>query len=102
MIVVALLAASAWPVRAQDAIAADDPKLIAKITDVCLSAALSSGGVDKKIRDFCHCAAPILARHMTPDSRHSLLLENRTDLRPNYDDPDATYADVLKACPPSS
>ncbi len=90
------------PARAGDAIAPDDPKLIARMTEVCLSAALTSGGIDKHVRAFCQCSAPVFARHMTPDSRHRLLVENRMDVRPDYDDPSATYDDILKACPPAA
>ena len=87
---------------AQNAIAPDDPNLIAKMNQVCLSAALSSGGIDKKTKGFCQCVAPIFARHMTPESRYRLLVENRIDIRPDYDNPDATLDEVLKACPPAS
>ena len=88
--------------RAQTAIGPDDPNLVARMNRVCLSAALSSGGIDKQTKGFCQCAAPIFARHMTPESRHRLLVENRIDVRPDYDDPNATYDDILKACPPAS
>ncbi len=100
----ALLAAlgPAWHAQGQGAIAPDDPEAIARMTQVCLSAALTSGGIDKQTKGFCQCAAPILTRHMTPRSRYRLLVENRTDVRPDYDDPNATYDDVLKACPPAS
>ena len=88
--------------QAQGAIAPDDPKLVAKMTQVCLAAALTSGGIDKRTKGFCQCAAPVFARHMTPESRYRLLVENRTDLRPDYDDPSATYDEILKACPPAT
>ena len=42
------------------------------------------------------------SRHMTPESRYRLAVENRTDVRPDYDDLKATYDEVLKVCPPSS
>ena len=87
--------------RAQTALAPDDPKLIARMNQVCLSAALTSGGIDKQTKSFCQCAAPIFARHMTAESRSRLVVENRTDVRPDYDDPNATYDDILKACPAS-
>ena len=91
-----------WSVPAitQTTIAPDDPKLIAKMNEVCLATALHSGGLDQKTRDFCRCVAPVFARHMTPDSREKLLVENRTDIRPSYDDDNATFNDVTKACPP--
>ncbi len=92
----------ASPLQAQNTIAPDDPKLIARMNQVCLSAALSSGGIDKKTKSFCQCVAPIFSRHMTPESRYRLLVENRTDVRPDYDDRDATLEDVLKACPPAA
>jgi hypothetical protein len=86
---------------AQTAIAPDDPKLIAKMNAVCLAAALHSGGLDQKTRDYCSCISPIFARHMTPASRERLLVENRVDVRPDYDDDQATFNDVMKACPPA-
>jgi hypothetical protein len=97
--VLGIFAASA---RAQTTVASDDPKLIARMNQICLSAALTSGGIDKQTKGFCQCAAPIFARHMTPQSRERLLVQNRTDVRPDYDDPNATYDDILKACPPAS
>jgi hypothetical protein len=87
--------------QAQNAIAPDDPKLIARTNQVCLAAALTSGGLDQQTKSFCQCAAPVLSRHMTPESRYRLLVQNRTDVRPDYDDPNATADDVLKACPPA-
>jgi hypothetical protein len=86
--------------QAQNTIAPNDPKLIARTNQVCLSAALTSGGLDQQTKSFCQCAAPVLSRHMTPESRYRLLVQNRTDVRPDYDDPNATANDVLKACPP--
>ena len=99
-----LTAALAAPslARAQGAIAPDDANLIARMNQVCLSAALTSGGLDKQTKSFCQCAAPVLSRHMTPDARYRLMVQNRTDVRPGYDDPDATAEDVLKACPPAA
>jgi hypothetical protein len=94
-----LLAAAA---RAQTPVAPDDPRLIQRMNQACLSAALTSGGLDKQTRGFCQCAAPIFARHMTADSRSRLVIENRTDVRPDYDDPTATASEILKACPPAS
>ena len=57
--------------------------------------------IDKDTRAYCTCVAPVFARHMTPDSRQRLAVENRTDVRPQYDDDKATFDDVVKACPPS-
>jgi hypothetical protein len=88
------------PGMAQTAIAPDDPKLVARMNEVCLATALHSGGLDQKTRDFCGCVAPVFSRHMTPDSREKLLVENRIDLRPTYDDDNATFNDVMKTCPP--
>ena len=90
----------AAPGRAQTTIAPDDPKLIAKMNEVCLATALHSGGLDQKTRDYCGCVSPVFSRHMTPDSREKLLVENRIDLRPRYDDDNATFNDLMKACPP--
>jgi hypothetical protein len=88
------------PALAQTAVAPDDPKLIAKMNEVCLATALHSGGLDQKTRDYCSCVSPVFARHMTPESREKLLVENRTDIRPRYDDDNATFDDLMKACPP--
>jgi hypothetical protein len=98
-----LLAAPAAiaPALAADAVAPDDPALITNMTQLCLRAALTSGGVDKNTRSYCACVSPVFARHMTPDSRYALAVENRLDLRPEFDDPKATYDEVMKACPPS-
>jgi len=87
---------------AQTAIAPDDPKLISKMNEVCLATALHSGGLDKQTRDFCQCVAPVFSRHMTPQSREQLVVENRVDVRPSYDDDNATFNDVMKACPPAN
>jgi hypothetical protein len=38
---------------------------------------------------------------MTPESRERLVVENRVDIRPGYDDDNATFNDVMKACPPA-
>ncbi|MFI5018726.1 MAG: hypothetical protein ACHQHK_12315 [Dongiales bacterium] len=46
--------------------------------------------------------APVFARHMTPDSRYQLAIQNRLDVRPTYDDDKATFDDVVKACPPKN
>ena len=97
----AALLLSGAPVLAQNAIAPDDPKLIAKMNEVCLATALHSGGLDQKTRDFCSCVSPVFARHMTPESRERLVVENRVDIRPGYDDDNATFNDVMKACPPA-
>ena len=86
---------------AQTAIAPDDPKLIAKMNDVCLATALNSGGLDQRTRDYCHCVAPVFSRHMTAQSREQLVVENRVDIRPSYDDDQATFNDVVAACPPA-
>ena len=86
--------------RAQSAVAPDDPALIRNMAQLCMRAALMSGGVDKATRPYCECVAPIFARHMTPDSRYALAVQNNMDVRPRYDDDKATFADVMKACPP--
>jgi hypothetical protein len=97
------LAVLAWSTAAlaQTAIAPDDPKLIAKMNEVCLATALHSGGLDQKTRDFCSCVSPVFSRHMTPQSREQLVVENRVDIRPSYDDDQVTFNDVIKACPPA-
>jgi len=86
------------PALAGEVIAPDDPVLVRKAGELCLRAALASAGVDKDTAAFCHCAAPIFARHMTPQSRHRLAVENRLDVRPDYDDPKATSNEILKGC----
>lgn len=92
--------AMAQQLSTQQEIAPDDPMLLAAMTDLCLKAALTSGGIDKTTRGYCGCVAPIFARHMTQDSRYRLAVENRLDERPTYDNPDATFDEVVKACPP--
>ena len=94
----ALLALHADGARA--AVAPDDPSLVRSMTELCLRAALASGGVDKDTRTYCACVAPVFARHMTPESRQRLAVENRMDVRPQYDDDKATFGEVMKACPP--
>jgi hypothetical protein len=88
--------------RAEDAVAPNDPVLIGNMTQLCLRAALMSGGVDKTTKPYCDCVAPIFARHMTPDSRYRLAVQNDMNVRPSYDDDKATFDDVVKACPPKN
>ena len=87
-----------WRAHAGDVVAPDDPVLVRKMGQLCLRAALTSSGIDKDTAAFCHCAAPVFARHMTPESRHRLAVENRLDVRPDYDDPKATSAEIVKGC----
>ncbi|HZT17928.1 MAG TPA: hypothetical protein VFA23_00920 [Dongiaceae bacterium] len=94
-----LLAAPA--AGAQPAVAPDDPALIRNMTRLCLRAALSSGGVDRTTRTYCGCVAPVLARHMTPESRYRLAIQDDLGRRPEFDDPKAAYAEVVRACPPA-
>ena len=101
LMVAGLLPAS-LAARAADAVAPNDPVLIESMTQLCLRAALSSGGIDKTTKGYCDCVAPIFARHMTPDSRYKLAVQNRVDVRPTYDDDKATFDDVMKACPPKN
>ena len=102
-IAILAVAALAWTgmAQAQTTIAPDDPKLVAKMNDVCLATALNSGGLDQRTRDYCRCVAPVFSRHMTPQSREQLVVENRVDIRPSYDDDQATFNDVMAACPPA-
>jgi hypothetical protein len=95
----ALLVLSLGRALAEDVVPADDPALIAKADGVCLQAALVSGGIDKQARAYCTCMAPVLARHMTPESRRLMLSETHDYVRPAYDDPDALYKDAMKSCP---
>ena len=101
LMVAGLLPAS-LAARAADAVAPNDPVLIENMTQLCLRAALSSGGIDKTTKGYCDCVAPVFARHMTPDSRYQLAVQNRLDVRPTYDDDKATFDDVVKACPPKN
>ena len=99
-LVLAILGVAALgPARAEDTVPADDPVLIGKANQFCLEAALVSGGVDKTAKTYCGCMAPVLARHMTPDSRRLMLTETHDYVRPAYDDPQALYDDALKSCP---
>ena len=101
-LMVAGLLPAGLAVRATDAVAPNDPVLIESMTQLCLRAALSSGGIDKTTKGYCDCVAPVFARHMTPDSRYQLAIQNRLDVRPAYDDDKATFDDVVKACPPKN
>jgi hypothetical protein len=87
---------------AEDVVPADDPALIAKADGLCLQAALVSGGIDKVAKAYCTCMAPVLARHMTPESRRLMLTETHDYARPAYDDPEALYKDAMKSCPVAS
>ena len=94
---VLLLPLAAW---AGDAIAPDDPALLRKTNALCLAAALSSGGIDKRSTNYCSCMSPVIARHMTADSRQRLMTETSDYVRPAYDDPQAFYHDAMRTCPP--
>jgi hypothetical protein len=96
----AALLLQAAAARAQDSVPANDPVLIDNMTQLCLRAALMSGGVDKTTKPYCDCVAPIFARHMTPESRYRLAVQNNLEVRPSYDDDKATFDEVMKACPP--
>src|SRR5262249_58848705 len=85
--------------RAQSQVAPDDPALRRAAAQLCLRAALTSRGVDTETKPYCDCSAPILARHMTAESRYRLTVQNRLDQRPSYDDDKATFDEVMKACP---
>ena len=85
----------------QQVIAPDDPALLSKTIQLCLRAALTAGGIDKTTHAYCACVAPVFARHMTADSRYRVAALGRFDQRPEFDDPKATYAEVVKACPPA-
>ena len=86
---------------AEDVVPADDPVLISKTNELCLQAALVSGGIDKQAKAYCTCMAPVIARHMTPDSRRLMLTETHEYVRPAYDDPQSLYDDAMKSCPVS-
>jgi hypothetical protein len=100
LVLAAALLLPALSVRADDSVPPNDPVLIDNMTQLCLRAALMSGGVDKTTRSYCDCVAPIFARHMTPDSRYRLAVQNNLDVRPSYDDDKATFDEVMKTCPP--
>ena len=85
--------------RAQSQVAPDDPALRRAVTQLCLRAALTSGGIDKGTKPYCDCVAPILARHMTAESRYRLAVQNRLDQRPSNDDDKAAFDEVMKTCP---
>jgi hypothetical protein len=94
-----ILVAPLGQARAEDAVSVDNPVLISKANDLCLEAALVSGGIDKVAKTYCACMAPVLARHMTPGSRRLMLTETHDYIQPAYDDPQALYDDALKSCP---
>ena len=97
----ALLLLALGQAAAEDVVSADDPVLIAKADGLCLQAALASGGIDKQMKAYCTCMGPVLARHMTPESRRLMLAETHEFVRPTYGDPQALYDDALKSCPPA-
>jgi len=101
LLLLAPLLLALGPAAAEDVVPADDPALITKAEGLCLQAALVSGGIDKQAKAYCSCMAPVLARHMTPESRRLMLSETHAYVRPSYDDPDALYSDALKSCPPA-
>ena len=101
LVLASLLLAALGQARAEDVVAADDPVLIGKANDLCLEAALVSGGIDKTAKTYCSCMAPVLARHMTPDSRRLMMTETHDYVQPAYDDPQELYNDALKSCPPA-
>jgi hypothetical protein len=98
-VLLAALALLPTVARAQSQVAADDPALRRAVTQMCLRAALTSGGIDKGTKPYCDCVAPILARHMTAESRYRLAVQNRLDQRPSYDDDKAAFDEVMKTCP---
>jgi len=99
LLVAAMLVAALGQARAEDAVSADDPVLIGKANSLCLEAALVGGGIDKVAKAYCSCMGPVLARHMTPESRRLMLSETHDYVQPAYDDPQALYDDALKSCP---
>jgi hypothetical protein len=80
-------------------IAADDPRLIRRMEELCRAQALAAGGIDAKTAALCRCTAPVLARHLTPAARESFVLENRAPDGPVYADEAAVLDAILVACP---
>jgi hypothetical protein len=93
----AAMLASAVPATAE--VAADDPRLVRRMEEVCRAQAIASGGLDAGTADFCRCIAPIFARHLTPAARTSFVEQDRAPDGPIYDDERAVFDEVVASCP---
>lgn len=80
-------------------VAADDPRLIRLLDELCRASALAEGGLDAGTASLCRCSAPVIADHLTPAARQSFVEQNRAPDGPVYDDEAATLADVTARCP---
>jgi len=94
----ALLAVAA---AAMAEVGPDDPRLVQRMEQLCRAQALAAGGIDANVTKFCRCAAPVLARHLTPAARESFVLQNRAPDGPAYEDDNAVLEAVVAACPPA-
>lgn len=89
--------ASFVPARAD--VAADDPRLVRRMEELCRAAALAQGGLDAGAAALCRCTAPVLAAHLTPAARASFVEHDRAPDGPVYDDEKAVLDAILAACP---
>lgn len=98
-VAILLLVADFVPARAE--VAADDPRLVRRMEELCRAAALAEGGMDADAAALCRCTAPVLAAHLTPAARESFVEHDRAPDGPVYDDEKAVLDAILAACPPA-
>lgn len=96
---IAVLLALAAPLPARAQVAADDPRLVERMEELCRAAALAQGGIDADAAALCRCTAPVLARHLTPAARESFVMRNQAPDGPVYLDETAVLDAILAACP---
>lgn len=96
-VAVLLVIAACVPARAD--VAADDPRLVRRMEELCRAAALAQGGMNAAAAALCRCTAPVLAAHLTPAAREGFVLRNRAPDGPVYMDEAAVLDAILAACP---
>lgn len=84
---------------ARGEIAAEDPRLLRRMDEICRAQAMASDGLDEGTAALCRCAAPIFARHLTPEARTSFVEQNHAPDGPVYDDQQATFDEIVATCP---
>jgi len=89
---------SAVTAAAAAEIAPDDPRLLQRMEQVCRAQAIASDGLNEGTAALCRCAAPIFARHLTPEARTSFVEQNRAPDGAVYDDQQATLDEIVTTC----
>ncbi len=97
-LVIAGVALSAATAAGAAGIAPDDPRLLERMEQVCRTQAIASDGLNEGTAALCRCAAPIFARHLTPEARTSFVERNRAPDGPVYDDQQATLDEIVATC----